>query len=311
MPPLDSPDYHRDSLPYRLAALRETFEESGILLARPASPSRNDNALLSLDTKAADVARKAIHNDQLKFTSWVTDELQGQLCTDDLVPFTRWVTPAWSKGKRFTTQMYLFFMPAASSSSSPPSFKPSGDVDVVQTPTSDGGIEHTAATFAPASEWLRRQAAGEILLFPPQCFLLTMVARAFEGVRQVSSGGAGGVQAERRALLDFVSLGHRPSSQGEEAMLQHPTASIPWTEKAMSPQILFTRKSDGRLVLGLDKPGYELEGSGRGGDFGRVVLVNFGKQGPRNVEVRNRKDILREERETSKPEVEGEKGSKL
>lgn len=65
----------------------------------------------------------------------------------------------------------------------------------------------------------------------------------------------------------------------------------------MSPEPLFTRKSDGRLVLGVDKPGLELKGSGRGGDFEKVVLVHFRKEGPRNVEVRQRTEVLREEKE--------------
>ena len=56
------------------------------------------------------------------------------------------------------------------------------------------------------------------------------------------------------------------------------------------------RKSDGRSVLGLDKSGRELEGSKRSGDPERVVLVKFGKEGPRDVEVRRRREVLDEER---------------
>jgi hypothetical protein len=56
------------------------------------------------------------------------------------------------------------------------------------------------------------------------------------------------------------------------------------------------RKSDGRSVLGLEKPGPELKGSERGGDIERVVLVKFSKEGPRDVDVRGRKQILEEEK---------------
>ncbi len=65
----------------------------------------------------------------------------------------------------------------------------------------------------------------------------------------------------------------------------------------MSPTGILLRKSDGKSVLGLDKPGPELKGSGRGGDGVRVVLVKFGKEGPRNVEVRMRREVLDEEKE--------------
>ncbi len=64
----------------------------------------------------------------------------------------------------------------------------------------------------------------------------------------------------------------------------------------ISPTGLLMRKGDGRSVLALDKPGRELEGSTRGGDGERVVLVRFGKEGPRDVEIRGRREILEEEK---------------
>lgn len=69
-----------------------------------------------------------------------------------------------------------------------------------------------------------------------------------------------------------------------------------WADKVMSPIGLLMRKSDGRSVLGLDKPGPELKESGRRGDEKRVVLVKFSKEGPRNVEVRERREVLEEEK---------------
>ena len=65
----------------------------------------------------------------------------------------------------------------------------------------------------------------------------------------------------------------------------------------MSPTGLMMRKSDGRSVLALDKPGPELKGSGRGGDARRVVLVRFSKEGPRDVDVRERAEGVAEEKE--------------
>ena len=72
------------------------------------------------------------------------------------------------------------------------------------------------------------------------------------------------------------------------------------------------RKSDGRSVLALDKPGLELDGSGRSGDPERVVLVRFSKEGPRDVDVRSRREVLEEERAWKERErVEEVGGSKL
>lgn len=298
-------DRHRDSPAYRLAAIRETFEESGILLARRRG-AEADPALLSIPEAERDAARAAVHSDRLRFEDWVGGTLQARLCLDELVPFTRWVTPP-SMPRRFTTQMYLFLMPLQHR---PAVAGATGtgivdvDVDVVQTPTTDGGVEHTAATFADADEWLRRQRAGEIVLFPPQCYLLSLVAGVM-GSAAARAGEGGRYAAQRRALLDFVgrtpTAGAGAGSGGVGGARKiHPTAMIPWSEKVMSPQTLFVRKSDGRIVLGVDKPGPELKGTGRGGDFDRVVLVKFTKQGPREVEVRDREDVLREEKGAAK-----------
>lgn len=71
---------------------------------------------------------------------------------------------------------------------------------------------------------------------------------------------------------------------------------VAWGEKVMSP-IGLSMTADGRSVLGLDKPGVELEGSERRGDERRVVLVRFVKEGPREVEVRERREVLEEIRE--------------
>lgn len=294
-PPADSPGRHRDSPAYRLAAVRETFEESGILIAKR---SPEDDNLLVVPEAEREEARRQIHGDRVRFTEWVEQTLGAALCVDDLVPFTRWVTPP-NMPKRFTTQMYIYFMPLAES---PPRAAVTGgsgpvDVDVVQTPTPDGGVEHTAATFADASEWLRRQASGEIVLFPPQCYLLTLVAEVFASVSPESVGHdlEARYTAQRRALVEF--LRRTPTTTAVEgAQSLHPSALIPWSEKVMSPHTLFIRDSDDRIVLGIDKPGPELKGSGAGGDFERVVLVKFAKGGPRDVEVRGRDEVLREEK---------------
>lgn len=309
----DDPAFHQDSLPYRLAAIRETFEESGILLARREEEQQAAAPLLTLPPEEAAAFRTAVHGETVRFTDFLARR-GARACTDELVPFTRWVTPAWNKGaRRFTTQMYLFFMPLATStsSSSPSSDQQEQQVlgkeaDII-TPTSDGGIEHTAATFAAPADWLRQQAEGRIILFPPQCFLLTLIARVFDAVATASSSSFSRQDdlyaAQRKALLDFVHHNNNTAAGGQDARdgkkAQHPTARIPWTEKVMSPEPWLTRAADGRIVLGLDKPGPELRGTGRGGDFERVVLVHFHKGGPRNVEVRQRADVVREKKEAT------------
>jgi hypothetical protein len=69
VPPSSDAKRHVDSLPYRLGAIRETFEESGILLAR--QEGSNDGPLLNLPTAERDRARKAIWENEISFAKWL------------------------------------------------------------------------------------------------------------------------------------------------------------------------------------------------------------------------------------------------
>ncbi|KAM0325282.1 hypothetical protein ACHAPQ_008022, partial [Fusarium lateritium] len=207
-----------------------------------------------------------------------------------LIPFTRWITPA-TNTKRFTTQMYLYMLPQSRND------MPSE----MLIPTPDNGVEHTAALFAPAKSFLSRAATNSIILFPPQAYLLSLVDKIFQELHQSSEApDSEQITAQRKKLISFLK--QVPTAETEKGQ-GHKTATIPWGEKVMSPHNLFIRKHDKRIVLGLDKPGPELRGSDRGGDWERVVLVNFGKGGPTNVEVRRREDVLEEERKSQDDEV--------
>ncbi|KAL2270782.1 hypothetical protein VTJ83DRAFT_153 [Remersonia thermophila] len=290
LPSPGDPAYHRDGPAYRLAAIRETFEESGILLAKKLGQSR-EAGLLQLADDVREAGRKLVHANKVKFADWLREH-GGEPDIDNLIPFTRWITPH-GPPRRFTTQMYLYFLPtsAADAPVGPGGLLRSSQT-LIPTPTHDGGIEHTAAAFDDATRWLARARSGEIVMFPPQFYLLTLVAEQL--------AKAGGAEQQRAALLDF--LGRTPTSTRHP---QRPTSAIPWADKVMSPSVVLARRSDGRTVLGLDNPGSELAGSGRGGDWERVVVVKFGKNGPTRLEVRPREEVLVEER------VDGKEGSRL
>lgn len=277
VPDADAPDRHLDGPAYRMGAIRECFEETGILLARRTDGS---GELVSLDAGARDAARKRIHGSQVTFGEWVSS-VGGVPDTENLVPFTRWITPT-NVPKRFTTQMYVYALPVAQSSNALPS--------EMLVPTPDGGVEHTAATFAPAQTFLARAAAREIILFPPQVYLLHHLARFFQ---ETDDNGPLHYTAQRERLFDF--LRRVPTSDAPRGR-EHPTASISWADKVMSPHNLFIRSSDKRIVLGLDKPGPELKGTDRGGDWDRVAFVKFTKAGPIDVEIRDREEALAEEK---------------
>lgn len=249
-----------------MGALRECFEESGILLARDRSNNTSSSSLLlQLTEQERDAGRNAIHQKQVRFQDWVRAH-GGIPDTESLHPFTRWLTPAHIP-KRFSTQMYLYFLPLAHP----------GIPQSLHIPTCDGGVEHTEAQFLPAAEWLSLARAGKIVLFPPQFFLLSLVADFLTAVADDDDGGltAGEtLQAQRERLQEFVKTGDPP-----------------WGEKCISPGAL--KKEGKRLVMGLDEPGPELDGTDRRGDAERVVFVQFkGKEGTSGMEVGWRKDVV-------------------
>src|ERR1700732_1821210 len=90
-------------LSFRIAAIRETFEESGILLARP----RGSKALV--DAKRAGEIEAAHRADlcegKTTFLKVLTDN--GMLLAlDELVPYAHWITPE-GMPKRFDTWFFL------------------------------------------------------------------------------------------------------------------------------------------------------------------------------------------------------------
>ncbi|KAF2492114.1 hypothetical protein BU16DRAFT_104114 [Lophium mytilinum] len=214
IPAVDSLARHEDGRAYRLSAIRETFEESGILLAKNKTTGR---LFTEIGDKEREEGRKAVHGGKVMFLDWL-EKVGAAPDTDALIPLTRWITPN-NVPKRFTTQMYLYFLPLPSSPSSSPSspLPPSTtaaphnlldpDETIIPTPTHDGGIEHTAARFLPAAKWLALARAARILLFPPQFFLLHLLAPYL--ARSSTSPTSplpppAELQAERDALLAFL-----------------------------------------------------------------------------------------------------------
>ena len=68
VPAEGEPGRHEDSPAYRLAAIRETFEESGILLAREKSGS---GRLLELSDSVREEGRRDVHAERVLFPTWL------------------------------------------------------------------------------------------------------------------------------------------------------------------------------------------------------------------------------------------------
>jgi 8-oxo-dGTP pyrophosphatase MutT (NUDIX family) len=96
-----------DALAFRVAAIREAFEECGVLLARP----RGQQALLPV-ARLADLLKRyraEVREHRVSIADLASAE-DLELACDLLVPFAHWITPE-GMPKRFDTWFFLMAAP--------------------------------------------------------------------------------------------------------------------------------------------------------------------------------------------------------
>jgi len=95
------------ALSFRIAAIRETFEESGILLARPRGSKTLVDAKRAAEIEAGN--RAGLSEGKTNFLNVLADSGMV-LALDELVPYAHWITPE-GMPKRFNTWFFLAAAP--------------------------------------------------------------------------------------------------------------------------------------------------------------------------------------------------------
>ncbi|KAF9052821.1 NUDIX domain-containing protein [Panaeolus papilionaceus] len=169
-----------------ITAMRETFEESGLLLA-----SATGTASLPSDS-VLDDARKTIHQQGLSFQTFLTS---NHLTPDlkSLLPFTQWITPV-GPPKRFHTQFYVAFLPEAPSSG----FSSGAKQERIPTHVLDGRQEVIEARFVHPKQALDECREGKVSFMPPQFYLLSTLADILQGSKNTP---------EQRSQVEKLSNG--------------------------------------------------------------------------------------------------------
>lgn len=174
------------------AAVRETFEESGVLLAG-ASPT----AMLA-DSAALAADRRAVLSGSIPL-----GELLGRrglvLRADLLTPWARWITPEVSP-RRFDTWFFVAALPpgqtAALAAEAHTGPEPGGQEQFAAPgPAGSGPAESESAAWWQPSAALDAARAGRITLLPPTAVTLAELA-AHQDVP--------GVLAARRAIVPLM-----------------------------------------------------------------------------------------------------------
>jgi 8-oxo-dGTP pyrophosphatase MutT (NUDIX family) len=155
------------ALALRAAAIRETFEEAGVLLARP----RGSRALVD-PARASEIAarqRARLLADELGLADLAEAE-DLELATDCLVPFAHWITPEFMP-RRFDTYFFLVEAPPG------------------QSAVHDGGESVDSTWTTPAAALAEAEAGSRTIIFPTLLNLRKLgrsrsVAEALERARQ-------------------------------------------------------------------------------------------------------------------------------
>lgn len=229
--------------PLKLCAIRETFEETGLLLTIPPPPQ---SALAG-----AQAARAEIHAGRLSFTEYLSSH-GLEPAVGQLIPFTKWITPK-TMARRFETHMFLYFIPESN-----PSAPETVGGRTRQLPTDDGGIEIVSTRFMAPQLALDAAKRDEIVLFPPQFYLISMLLPFLEQSAGLEDHVA---KLRRKRLVRFA--------KGD------------FGKMTVEPHVL-RKLSDRRVLMGL----------GPNGDKDSFVIVQIAEKGePRGLKLLRKHDV--------------------
>ncbi|KAF8540472.1 hypothetical protein BDD12DRAFT_920736 [Trichophaea hybrida] len=201
-----------DNSNHRVCALRETFEETGLLLTTtpppPSSPPLSE-------------IQNSVHSGTLDFQTWINSWGGELLPSHEIRAFTTWITPPRMK-RRYEAQMFIITLPGWISE----------DAVVV----GDGGKEVVGAKWVKPKRAMEMVESGEIVLFPPQMYLVNQLAECLgegeeEGRRRlwerVEEIGGYVCEPRREAVLDdgtwVMGLGKR-GDRSVQVLLEVPKA---------------------------------------------------------------------------------------
>lgn len=294
-------DEYLESL--RLCALRETFEETGLLLV-PAESGSSSNFSRAVGPSEAGLSsdewtqlRKSVHDDAREFTQILNRFASNNDKTilPPLAPLrhhSNWVTPRTlvRPAKRFDTHFFLTILDRADALGQlTSSISENGIAQGSPAGLTADGSETTSLRLAKPEELLSMAIRDDIILFPPQYYLLADVHTSLVKRTQKSQGQI------RFAPLQFgtekepeenTSSTQAPSIEGVSsvepqgvapsgAMIERKRLSIkPKVKKASSEE---EEEEEDLFVLPLVLPGDELRPTA-----GQSATIPESDEAPRN-----------------------------
>jgi 8-oxo-dGTP pyrophosphatase MutT (NUDIX family) len=177
---VDTADGEGDS-GYVLAAIRECYEEAGVLLATDEA-----GAMVS-DGHPVLAHRELVHGGDVDLRA-LCDRYRLSPAVDDLVWVSHWITPVGESSRRFDTRFFVAVAPAG------------------QTSRHDDN-ETIASAWVRPHDALRRQEQGELTMMPPTISNLVFIGAHHDAASAMD-------QARRLGRPEAIQPNRRTAPQG-------------------------------------------------------------------------------------------------
>ncbi|GAA6043085.1 hypothetical protein JCM8097_008415 [Rhodosporidiobolus ruineniae] len=288
-----------------LTALRETFEESGLLLLSPSfSSAEGRGKWEGMSGEERGRWRERVHKDAREMEGLLAGlggEEGVRLAAEGLTEWARWITPT-GLPRRFDTRFFISLLPSplSSTSPSPPSSASASISEPAHQHATSDGVETTLA------EWLTpREAIRRALVYTAGLKTAREhpVPAAPAAVPRATEGEVEGEEAETGILLhppQFNLLAELAANHLSYRSLLAPSPSSPSSNSALVvrprpvptylPRALRVRDKDGKERRAMALPGDEAYGPlGEG-----LIEVAGGgeKEGGKGGRRRNRTYVL-------------------
>ncbi|KAI9250967.1 hypothetical protein BDA99DRAFT_205797 [Phascolomyces articulosus] len=155
----------------KICAIRETFEESGLLLTHPPAHT------VLKDAATREEWRERVHNDASQFKV-LCESHKLVPAVDKLIPFANWITPA-AERRRYNAQFYLTVLDPS--------------IAVQETTAADGKELVQLDWFTP-EQALSAWREEKIVLIPPQWYSLHVMGPVKDHKDLASKAGLGALR---------------------------------------------------------------------------------------------------------------------